>query len=406
LGRRRSQSSALAVKLRPVTLLLALILAPFTLLTVCFAIELFAGLSRLSSGDLAPTGGTKATIVVPAHDEEPIIAAKLAKLIEAAAGRAHILLVADNCTDSTAAIARLLGTEVIERTDASNRGKGFALDFARLHLRIRPPAVVLVIDADCTIDSRSIGALIGRCVATGRPCQAIDLQLSSPEAPPTVQLSTFAFYIRNVVRQRALQRLTGGAHLLGTGMAFPWHLFDRVPLATGNIVEDLELGLQLSQGDSPALLVEEATVLSDAASQQNTFEQRRRWEGGYLQNAVKWAPRLVAGNGRIGARSIWRAINLLIPPFALLLLIDLALLLLTVLAVLFIPVQPWPFFCLAFAIVVAAAGLALAWATGARRLISWRALVCAPLYLLWKLPLYAGILRGGAPSEWQRTERS
>ena len=96
--------------------------------------------------------------------------------------------------------------------------------------------------------------------------------------------------IKNLVRQRALQRLAGRAHLTGTGMALPWPIFEQANLGGSNIVEDLALGLELAERSAPPMLVEEATVWSPAASAGGTLVQRRRWEGGFLATMLKTAP--------------------------------------------------------------------------------------------------------------------
>ena len=142
------------------TIVLALILAPLVLLTLGFAIEVAVGLRRIPLVPQPVEVRPQCVVIVPAHDEEPILRTRLLSLKEAAAGVARILVVADNCRDSTSSIARELGVEVIERFDNERRGKGFALDFARDHLKARPPAVVVVIDADSMIDSQSLRTLI------------------------------------------------------------------------------------------------------------------------------------------------------------------------------------------------------------------------------------------------------
>ena len=218
------------------TVIIALLVAPFTILTLCFAVEVLAGLRPLARKAETQAGKSAAVVIVPAHDEEAVLPASLGPLLNAARGRATVLVVADNCSDRTAAVARGLGAEVIERFDAARRGKGFALDFARQHLRNNPPDVVLIVDADCRIDGDSLARLVEVCGATGRPCQATNLQKPAPDASPPVQLSTFAFYIKNVVRLRGLERLAGRAHLLGTGMAIPWAAFADAELATSSIV--------------------------------------------------------------------------------------------------------------------------------------------------------------------------
>src|SRR5205814_7029145 len=133
-----------------VTLMLALLLAPLSLLTLCFAVELFTGLRALPEPpQLAQLKEVRAVIVVPAHNEEAILAERLSALRDAAEGQAQILVVADNCSDSTAEIARQIGVDVVERENEVLRGKGFALDFARRELERDPPDVVLIVDADC-----------------------------------------------------------------------------------------------------------------------------------------------------------------------------------------------------------------------------------------------------------------
>ena len=388
------------------TLLIWLILAPFTLLTLCFAIELFAGLRPLSQRLIVSAEPVKAVIVVPAHDEEAIIGESLANLIRSAADRATILVVADNCGDSTAEVARRSGVEVVERFDPARRGKGFALDFAKRHFKENPPDVVLVVDADCAIDAQSIGRLVASCAATGRPCQAIYVQSAVRNGPPLLQLSTFAFFIKNVIRQRALLRLAGRVHLLGTGMAFPWALFERANLANANIVEDLEMGLQLAESGHLPLMIEGATVLSEPAKEDETIEQRRRWEGGFLASATQWAPSLLFRSIRaVDARRLWAGIDLLIPPAALLLLLDTIALLFIVIGSSFAGIAVWPGFALVCSVAIAGVGLLAAWASGGSRFITLTGLAKVPLYLLWKLPLYLGLARRGAPKEWVRTGR-
>jgi len=343
---------------------------------------------------------------VPAHDEEAVLAASLSKLKDAASGRAEILLVADNCADSTADIARRLGVEVIERADAVRKGKGFALDFARSKLRLDPPEVVVVIDADCFVEPESIERLVAECAATALPCQAIYLQTPVRDGPPPLQLSTFAFFVRNAVRQRGLERLGRGTHLVGTGMAFPWALFDRAALATDNIVEDLALGLEFIDAGYPPLLVDDAVVWSHPAAQHSTLDQRRRWEGGYLATAFRWAPWMIASSLRRGdPRGLWSGASLLIPPFALLLLMDVGALCLAILMAWQIGAGQWPAAILGGSIAGTGIALVLAWFAGGSRFVSLRGLARAPLYLIWKLPLYLGLVRRGAPKEWVRTHR-
>ena len=70
-----------------------------------------------------------------------------------------------------------------------------------------------------------------------------------------MQISNFAFMIKNLVRQRGLERLAGRVHLTGSGMAFPWSTFAEANLGGANIVEDLALGIKLAEGGGGPMLV-------------------------------------------------------------------------------------------------------------------------------------------------------
>ena len=130
-------------------MLLAWIAAlPFSAVSLYLCLEIICGLRNLPGRRLKVQDNLDVTVLVPAHNEANGIAATI-KELRSAMPQARLLVVADNCTDGTASLAAGAGAEVIERHDSLHRGKGFALDFGREHLRARPPSVVIILDADC-----------------------------------------------------------------------------------------------------------------------------------------------------------------------------------------------------------------------------------------------------------------
>jgi cellulose synthase/poly-beta-1,6-N-acetylglucosamine synthase-like glycosyltransferase len=220
-----------------------------------------------------------------------------------------------------------------------------------------------------------------------------------------VQISNLAFMIKNLVRQRGLQRLADRAHLTGTGMALPWAIFERADLGAANIVEDLALGLDLANRARPPLFVEQATVWSPPASQSGTLVQRRRWEGGYLATSLKRAPAaLLRSAARMDLRGIAAALDLSVPPLALLLMLNaVAFVLGAILAM--ANGMLWPLIVQVVVVALTVAALASAWLREGRRFASGATLLRLPLYVLWKLPIYLGLARRGAPKEWLRSGR-
>ncbi|MBL8657145.1 MAG: glycosyltransferase [Altererythrobacter sp.] len=368
-------------------------------------LELIAGLR--GSADVTPAArpGATATVLIPAHDEELGIGATIRALLAEAPAGTRVLVVADNCTDGTAARAREAGAEVVERHDPERRGKGYALAFGRDALAARgAPEVVLVLDADCRLLPGSIEALAVAALATGRPVQATNLITADLGAPPMVQISGFAMLVKNLYRSRGMQRLGGAALLTGTGMAFPWPLFAKASLATGSIVEDLALGIELTRAGHAPLLLEKAGVRSAPAAMADALQQRRRWEHGFLSVLRDQAlPTLRQGIARGSRAEILLGLHLLVPPLALTIMAcGVALLLVLVLAVAGATLVPAAI--LGALLAGAALLLTLAWLSAGREYLRAGALLRAPLYVLWKLPIYLGFLRR-KEAGWTRTPR-
>src|SRR5204862_3937180 len=140
---------------------------------------------------------------------------------------------------------RAAGAEVAERHDPLHRGKGYALDFGVRALESRPPAIVVVMDADCIIEEGSLERLARRCESSGRPVQALYLMRSPAGAGLKTRISEFAWVVKNQVRPTSFLRLGLPCQLMGTGMAFPWSILGQAPLASGHLVEFFQLGIDL-----------------------------------------------------------------------------------------------------------------------------------------------------------------
>lgn len=344
-------------------------------------------------------------VLIPAHDEERGITATLDALRDMAPPLTRLIVVADNCTDHTARIARDMGAEVIERNDPHNRGKGFALAFGRNFLASgTAPDVVIVLDADCRLSPGSILALSRAALGLRAPVQAVNLIAPDLSAPPMVQISSFAMVVKNLFRSRGMQRLGGAALLTGTGMAFPWQLFAKAELATGSIVEDLSLGIEMIRAGHAPFLVEDAHVRSAPAALGDALEQRRRWEHGFLDTLQRRSlPVLLGGIRRTAASEILLGLHLLVPPVALL--IALAASAMLPLAWLGTLGAGWlPFVVLATLLGIVIILVGAVWLIGGRPFLSGKALLRAPFYILWKLPIYLGFLRK-PEATWKRTTR-
>lgn len=347
----------------------------------------------------------RCAVLIPAHNEEAGIAKTLAAIKPQLQASDRVLVVADNCTDRTAEAARGAGAEVVERKDESRRGKGYALDFGIQALAKEPPEIVIVVDADCRVHDGALDRLVRQVAVTGRPAQAVYL-MTPGTSDPKHQLSAFAFQFKNQVRPLGLDRIGVPCLLTGSGMAFPYQSLKAAALASGNIVEDMQMGVDLALSGTPPRLCPEAVVSSALpATEEAAVAQRSRWEHGHVQTMRTQVPRLI-GTGLMHTRLglLGLAAELSVPPLSLLFLGVGAVLLLSLVSMIF-GGSPAPFFILLSGVFWVMLAVLAAWAKFGRERLPLGVLLSAPVYVLWKLPIYLRLV-SKPQREWVRTERA
>ena len=353
-----------------------------------------------------PSERPSVVVIMPAHDEASGIAAAIASVLPQLHRDDRLLVVADNCSDDTARIARDAAADVLERVDATRRGKGYALDAGVRHLESAPPGIVAMVDADCTLHPGALDGIVRMAHRRARPVQALYLMHALPGAGLRTRMAEFAWAVRNHGRPLGLRRLGLPCQLMGTGMAFPWALIAEARLASGHLVEDLQLGLALTAGGSAPQFCTEALVTStfpDRADAEAT--QRARWEQGHLS--------MIATHG---ARMLWRSLrtrridmlastlDLCVPPLASLVLTVTVVVVLSAVAMA-VGGAVWPFVVAVASLGMVASAVLLAWHRFGRDALSWSELLTAPLYALRKIPAYGHMLLR-PQSTWVRTQRS
>ncbi len=344
-------------------------------------------------------------VLMPAHDEAGGIAPVVAAVLQQLRPCDELVVVADNCTDATAEIARELGATVIERWDAARRGKGYALEFGREFLSLRrsgrDACVVIVLDADCVPGPAALPTLAALAEMRQAAVQGAYLLEPPRHADAVVRVSCFAFLVKNLVRQVALDRLAGAALLQGSGMAFPPTMFAGMHWATASLVEDLDMGLDLLLAGRSVIFAENARFVGTASSRQGTAGQRRRWEHGMLQTMTRYVPRLLATAWRQRCAGLAMvALDLLVPPTVLL---AMALAAAIVLAAL-VDGAGLPLCVLLASSLGLGFALLATWQRHARAILPLGSLVQIPGYVLWKVPLLVQFVTRRQRA-WLRTER-
>jgi cellulose synthase/poly-beta-1,6-N-acetylglucosamine synthase-like glycosyltransferase len=297
-------------------------------LAVCWGLWLvFALLSLLPAARLRGRGGDAAKtvidVLIPAHNERVLLPGLLKTLQEQTEfGRERlgvVLVIADHCSDETAAIARAAGVKVLERASGP-RGKPAALRDGLVLLGKltggKGERAVGIVDADCTVTSNFVEELARAFDAGYKVAQVADV-VDQPNA--RYSLSTIAFSLKNLIRPKGMARVGIPTQLFGTGMCFHSTL-----LAAGgpiqfsdHLTEDLAVSHDLLLRKIPPVFLPSATVRSPIPEDNKSMStQKIRWETGQVHTWKKLPGLLLRLMGKGQLRSAMALLDWSAPPVA------------------------------------------------------------------------------------------
>lgn len=406
ISQRHAQRYACAL-IRKDIMRLALILAqaPTALMVLYLdVLSLAAALWRRAPAPASPQ--RRFAILVPAHDEELLLPRLLESLnaLDYPRAMSDVHVVADNCADRTASVAAAGGATVHERADDRQRGKGYALRWllSRIAEGGKAYDAYVVVDADSIVTANLLRVMNAHLARGDQAIQSYYGVLNREESWPAA-LRYVALALYNGLRPRGRDALGLSAGLRGNGMCFAAPLIARFGWEAFTLAEDAEFHLQLVSAGITVSYAPEASVLAEMPTRlRQAQSQNVRWERGRLQMLRAFGPPLLARGLRTRDPVLLDAVaEQLVPPLSILTgLAALGMLLTTALRVR--GARRLAVLVLLGQAAYIATGLRLARA-GPR---AYAALLWAPLYVLWKVWVYAisaiGIRRG----HWVRTTRS
>jgi cellulose synthase/poly-beta-1,6-N-acetylglucosamine synthase-like glycosyltransferase len=345
-------------------------------------------------------------ILVPAHNEAGVIERLLSSLAQLDYPREHfdVCVVADNCGDATASIARANGARVYERFDDSQRAKGFALQWLLQQLQVEGRAydAIVVVDADSVLAANFLRCMNARLEAGAEAIQAYYSVLNSGDSS-IAGLRYAALAAVHYVRPLGRARFGLSAGLKGNGMCFTASILERFAWRWFTLAEDVEFQLALVAQGIRVEFAPETWVKADMpVTLKQATSQNDRWERGRLELARQRVPRLVwDGLRRRSWLQVDAAVEQLIPPMS----VPFAL------AVLVIPIAvllgaSWLAVAAALCLSLYAGHLVAALVLVRAPAGIYLALGTAPIYIVWKVGLYARALLGERKTTWVRTART
>ncbi len=385
--------------------MLLLIQAPLAVMVAYLDILSIASLLwRRSPTPVSPR--FRFAMLIPAHDEELLLPRLLRSIAEMQYPPTlyDVHVVADNCSDRTAAVAAGAGATVHERSsDQTARGKGFALRWLLERLRGHTPGydAYVILDADSVVSQNFLLVMNAHLARGDTVIQSYYGVLNHEESwASALRYAALALY--NGLRPRGRDALGLSAGLRGNGMCFTAAVIDRFGWDAFTLAEDAEFHLRLVESGIKVAYAGQATVLAEMpVTLEQSRSQNMRWERGRLQMLRAFVPRLLAqGLRRRDPVRLDAIAEQLVPPLSVL---TGASLLAVVVTGLLRARSAWR---LALAVALGqtayvVTGLVLVRASPR----SYLTLLTAPLYIAWKVWLYALAALGRHDTQWIRTRR-
>ena len=167
----------------------AILLLTLPLVVELAVLTIASRLPKRRHASAASSDSVQLAVVIPAHDEEALIASCVKSLRASAAGtHTRIIAVAHNCSDRTAERAARAGAEVIVYDDPQAQGKGSALAIGFEYASSQDMDATLVVDADSSVSSNLIG-IVREAMANGAEAVQCRYELDSSSKRPSTRLT-------------------------------------------------------------------------------------------------------------------------------------------------------------------------------------------------------------------------
>ncbi|WP_206812484.1 glycosyltransferase family 2 protein [Paradesulfitobacterium ferrireducens] len=236
-------------------------------------------------------------VVVAAHNEEQVIGPLVENLFQMDYPRElfDVFVVADNCTDRTALIARRAGAYVHQRFNNVKKGKGYALEwmFNRLFQMERQYDAVIIFDADNLVKENFLIEM------NSKLCQGdkiVQCYLDSKNPFDTWVTNTFsiAFWLSNRLLQLSRYNLGLSNVLGGTGMCISTDVLKQMGWGATSLTEDLEFSMKALSHGIKTTWAHDAVVYDEKPlTFAQSWRQRKRWAQGQVDVAGRYLIPLV-----------------------------------------------------------------------------------------------------------------
>lgn len=261
-------------------------------------------------------------VIVSAHNETAVIGQLVENLqiLKYPRQLFDVFVIADNCTDNTADIAREAGAIVYERTNNELRGKGYAMEwmFGQLNDMQRQYDAVVVFDADNLVHQDFLLEMNNRLCKGEQVIQGF-IHAKNPTDTWIAGTFAIAFWVINHVWHLAKYNIGLSSVLGGTGMCISTSVLRRFGWGATCLTEDMEFTMKVLLRGIRTTWAHDAIVYDEKPlTFMQSWRQRKRWAQGQFDVAGRYITRLLAeGIRKRDIRMIDACLHLIQPHFLL-----------------------------------------------------------------------------------------
>ena len=272
------------------------------LITIYWAYQIvvsFCSLIKLKDKKLLVNKNHKFMAIIPAHNEEFVIR----NLVESLKVQNYprelydIYVIADNCTDNTAAIAKEAGAIVYKRFDEANKTKGHALQWF-LKQKIEENAdydAFCIFDADNIVDKDFIKNM------NKKLCQGEEIvqgyrDIKNPTDTWVSAGYAIFYWMMNRFYHLARYNLGLSPLINGTGFMVKFDIIKPNGWQTITLTEDIEFSLiNIANGRKLGWATDAVVYDEQPVHFMQSWSQRSRWTVGHLQCMKHYTKDLAKG---------------------------------------------------------------------------------------------------------------
>ncbi|NLL91640.1 MAG: glycosyltransferase family 2 protein [Ruminococcaceae bacterium] len=240
---------------------------------------------------------TRFKVLIPAHNERRVIADCIKSVFESDYPRdmMDVIVLANNCSDDTAEVARQAGAKVVEVEDSRINSKASALSwyFRNSDLMTHKDETLFMVDADNIIDKNALRYLDVSLSKGYKVVQSRCLALNRNASAATGIMAIF-FAAENRIWNLPHSNRGQTTLMKGTGCAIKIsHLAD-IGWKVESLSDDVEFSLRTILSGNTIHYNDKATVYAEFATEPETlWKQLRRWYSGQWDVMGRYFPKLV-----------------------------------------------------------------------------------------------------------------